>query len=150
MLLIIKTESIMAYYWYIIIIVVVGIVVFMFRRYKMFVSGIDTPESEKLLNFSDKNFSHQIKNGIVLIDFWAEWCQPCKIQGPIVSQLAEDNNDKNVKIGKLNVEKNPKVANMLGIRNIPTIIIFKSGKEVQRLVGLKNKKALGKSIAEFS
>jgi len=137
----------MAFYWYIIIILVLAIAIFMIQRYRMYMSGIDTPESKKLAKFTDKNFTHQIKNGIVLIDFWAEWCQPCKIQGPIVSQLAEDNIDKNVKIGKFNVENNPKFASQLGIKNIPTIIIFKSGKEANRLVGLKNKKALEKAIA---
>jgi len=136
----------MAYYWYIIIIIVLALVFFMIRRYQMFMKGINTPNSEKLVAFTDKNFSHQIKNGIVLVDFWAEWCQPCKIQGPIISQLAEENEDKNIKIGKLNVENNPKVAQKLGIKNIPTIIIFKSGKEANRLVGLKNKKALEKAI----
>ena len=136
----------MAYYWYIIIIIVLALVFFMIRRYQMFMKGINTPNSEKLVAFTDKNFAHQIKNGIVLIDFWAEWCQPCKIQGPIISQLAEENTDKNVKIGKLNVENSPKAAQQLGIRNIPTIIIFKSGKEASRLVGLKNKKALEKAI----
>ena len=136
----------MAYYWYIIIIIILVIAFLMIRRYRMFMKGIDTPNSEKLINFTDKNFSHQIKNGIVLIDFWAEWCQPCKIQGPIISQLAEENDDKNVKIGKLNVENSPKAAQQLGIKNIPTIIIFKSGKEANRLVGLKNKKALEKAI----
>ncbi|MCK5846638.1 MAG: thioredoxin [Bacteroidales bacterium] len=139
----------MAYYWYIIIIIVAALAFFMIRRYRMFMSGVDTPDSEKLLRFTDKNFSHQIKNGIVLIDFWAEWCQPCKIQGPIVSQLAEDNTDKNVKIGKLNVEKSPKAAQKLGIKNIPTIIIFKSGKEAKRMIGLKNKKVLEKAILEL-
>ncbi len=139
----------MAYYWYIIIIVIAVIVIFMIQRYRSFMSGIDTPESEKLARFTDKNFTHQIKNGIVLIDFWAEWCQPCKIQGPIVSQLAEDNEDKNVKIGKCDVEKNPKIAKQLGIMNIPTIVIFKSGKEAGRLVGLKNKKALEKAIDSY-
>ena len=139
----------MAYYWYIIIIIVAALAFFMIRRYRMFMSGVDTPDSEKLLRFTDKNFSHQIKNGIVLIDFWAEWCQPCKIQGPIVSQLAEDNTDKNVKIGKLNVEKSPKAAQKLGIKNIPTSIIFKSGKEAKRMIGLKNKKVLEKAILEL-
>ena len=139
----------MAYYWYIIIILVLAIAVFMIQRYRMYMSGINTPDSEKLAKFTDKNFAHQIKNGIVLIDFWAEWCQPCKIQGPIVSQLAEDNEDKNVKVGKFDVEKNPKIAQKLGIKIIPTIIIFKSGKEVNRLVGLKNKKALAKAVSEL-
>ena len=137
----------MAIYWYIIIGVILAVVIFAIVRYRSFMAGIDTPESEKMVVFTDKNIMQQTKNGIVLIDFWAEWCQPCKIQGPIVNQLAEENTDKNVKIGKFNVETNPKAGSKLGIKNIPTIIIFKSGKEVQRLVGLKNKKVLMAAIA---
>ncbi len=136
----------MAIYWYIIIGVILAVVIFVIVRYRSFMAGIDTPESDKMVTFTDKNIMQQTKNGIVLIDFWAEWCQPCKIQGPIVNQLAEENIDKHVKIGKFDVEKNPKAAGKLGIKNIPTIIIFKSGKEVQRLVGLKNKKALMTAI----
>ncbi len=136
----------MAIYWYILIGLILAVVFFAIYRYRSFMAGIDTPDSENLVIFTDKNIMEQTKNGIVLIDFWAEWCQPCKIQGPIVSQLAEENTNKNVKIGKFNVEKNPKAGNTLGIKNIPTIIIFKSGKEVQRIVGLKNKKTLMATI----
>ncbi len=111
-------------------------------------SGVGTEDSDKLVEFTDQNFKQQLKTKVVLIDFWAEWCQPCKIQGPIVSTVAEENNDNNVKVGKLDVEKNQKTAQQLGIRNIPTIIIFKDGKEFERLVGLKNKNVLKKSITK--
>lgn len=111
-------------------------------------SGVGTEESEKLVAFTDQNFKQHLKTKVVLVDFWAEWCQPCKIQGPIVSQVAADNEDDNVKVGKLDVEKNQKTAQQLGIRNIPTLIIFKNGKEFERLVGLKNKNVLNKAIAK--
>jgi len=133
---------------YIIIAVVIILAFLMIRRYRMFMSGVGTEDSDKLVEFTDQNFKQQLKTKVVLIDFWAEWCQPCKIQGPIVSTVAEENNDNNVKVGKLDVEKNQKTAQQLGIRNIPTIIIFKDGKEFERLVGLKNKNVLKKSITK--
>lgn len=133
---------------YIVIAVIVVLAFLMIRRYRMFMTGVTAEESDKLVTFNDQNFKQQLKTKVVLIDFWAEWCQPCKIQGPIVNQLAADNEDDNVKIGKMDVEKNQKTAQQLGIRNIPTLIIFKNGKEFERLVGLKNKAVLNKAIAK--
>jgi len=133
---------------YIVVAVIAVLAFLMIRRYRMFMSGVGAEESEKLVTFSDQNFKQHLKTKIVLVDFWAEWCQPCKIQGPIVNQLAADNEDNNVKIGKMDVEKNQKTAQQLGIRNIPTLIIFKDGKEFERLVGLKNKVVLNKVIAK--
>ena len=125
---------------------VVVIVFLMIRRYRMFMSGVGTVDSDKLVFLTDNNFKKQIKQGIVLVDFWAEWCQPCKIQGPIVSQLAEENTNENITIAKLDVEKNQQAAQQLGIKNIPTLIIFKNGKEFERIVGLKNKNVLKKAL----
>ncbi len=131
---------------YILIGLVVVIVFLMIRRYRMFMSGVGTVDSDKLVFLTDNNFKKQIKQGIVLVDFWAEWCQPCKIQGPIVSQLAEENTNENITIAKLDVEKNQQAAQQLGIKNIPTLIIFKNGKEFERIVGLKNKNVLKKAL----
>lgn len=131
---------------YILIGLVVVIVFLMIRRYRMFMSGVGTVDSDKLVFLTDNNFKKQIKQGIVLVDFWAEWCQPCKIQGPIVSQLAEENTNENITIAKLDVEKNQQAAQQLGIKNIPTLIIFKNGKEFERIVGLKTKNVLKKAL----
>ena len=131
---------------YIIIGVVGVIVLLMIRRYRMFTAGIGQEDSEKLVILTDQNYKYQLKNGVVLIDFWAEWCQPCKIQGPIISQLAEENTRDNVKIAKLDVEKNPRASQEFGIQNIPTILIFKNGKIADKVVGLKSKKALEKVL----
>ena len=136
-------------YWIIgISIVVLGLVAFMYRRYKMFAPALkgDHKDSEKLIKLNDKNFKVYTQKGVALVDFWAEWCKPCKMQGPIVSQLADDMSANGVKICKFNVEKNPKIAQKLGVKSIPTIIVFKNGKEVERLVGLKGKGALEKAM----
>ena len=77
-----------------------------------------------------------------MVDFWATWCGPCRRQGPIVEEIANENTDKKIKICKMDVDKNKATSNTFGIRNIPTIIIFKDGKEVKRLVGLQDKSLL--------
>lgn len=133
---------------YIITAAIVVLAFIMIRKYRMFMSGVGVEVSDKLVTFTDQNFKQQLKTKVVLVDFWAEWCQPCKIQGPIVNQVAAENDDDNVKIGKMDVEKNQNTAQQFGIRNIPTLIIFKDGKEFERLVGLKNKAVLNKAIAK--
>ena len=136
-------------YWIIgISVVVVALGVFMYRRYKMFAPALagDHKDSDKLIKLNDKNFKLYIKQGVSLVDFWAEWCKPCKMQGPVVSQLADELSANGVKICKFNVEKNQKISQKLGIKSIPTIIIFKNGKEVERMLGLKGKGALEKAM----
>ncbi len=109
-----------------------------------------TEDSKNIIILNDNTFYNRISGKIALVDFWAAWCQPCKIQGPIVNQLADDyaENEK-VKICKLDVETNKKIASKLGIRNIPTIIIFKNGKEIQRFVGIKTKSILNKALVKY-
>ena len=86
--------------------------------------------------FSDGNFESEVVESDlpVLVDFWAEWCGPCRMVGPILEQLAEEYNGK-IKMGKLNVDENNHVASQYAIRSIPTLIIFKGGEVVKQLVG---------------
>ncbi|HAA09567.1 MAG: thioredoxin [Syntrophomonadaceae bacterium] len=81
----------------------------------------------------------------VLVDFWAPWCGPCKVVGPVVDSLAADNEGKLV-VGKVNVDENKDLAAKFGIRGIPTLVIFKDGNEVQRMVGAQSKAQLQKAI----
>lgn len=87
------------------------------------------------------NFDAEIASGVTAVDFWAPWCGPCKMQGPILDKVAEQVGDK-VKIAKCNIDEAPTVASKLGIRSIPTIVIFGNGKETERLVGLQTEKTL--------
>ncbi len=103
------------------------------------------PESEKIVTLTDKNFQNQIKKGLVMVDFWAEWCMPCKVMGPVLNELAEDKNF-NATVAKLNVDHFQSVSRQFGIRGIPTIILFKDGKEVDRIVGVKPKDFLVKQV----
>lgn len=99
----------------------------------------------KEYTFTDNNFSEATAAGVTLVDFWAPWCGPCKAQGPIVEKLAENYENK-ARIGKMNVDESKQVAQTLGIRAIPTLIVFKDGKEVQRFTGLQNEDNLTSAI----
>jgi thioredoxin 1 len=92
---------------------------------------------------SDTSFdSEVIKAEVpVLVDFWAEWCQPCKMLAPIVADLAQEYGSR-VKVAKLDVDANPNIAGKFGVMSIPTLILFKGGEAVQRLVGYQPKSAL--------
>ncbi|OGL89046.1 thioredoxin [Candidatus Uhrbacteria bacterium RIFCSPLOWO2_02_FULL_49_11] len=98
--------------------------------------------------FTDENFdSEVIKSSIpVLVDFWAPWCGPCRIQGPIIEALAREQEGKSVKIGKLNVDENPQTAQSYNVMSIPTIIVFKDGQVAQQIVGVQQKDALKKAL----
>ena len=103
--------------------------------------------AENVQTFTDGNFDADVlKSGApVLVDFWAEWCGPCKRLGPTVDALATEYAGK-VTVGKLNVDENPKVSEKFQIRGIPTILIFKGGQIVESLVGLAQKEDLKKAI----
>lgn len=94
------------------------------------------------LEFTDENIKDIIKSGNpVVIDFWAEWCGPCRMVGPIVEELAKEYDGK-VVIGKMDVDNNTDTPNEYGIRNIPTILFFKGGELVDKQVGATQKAAL--------
>ncbi len=97
--------------------------------------------SEKVQTFTDGNFDDATKQGVVLVDFWAEWCGPCRRLAPTVDQLASDFDGRAV-VGKLDVDANPNVAARFQIRGIPTLLIFKNGALADTVVGLATKEDL--------
>lgn len=107
----------------------------------------DVPNSAKIKVLSDKVFGQQIKSGVVLVDFWASWCMPCKMMAPILNEVAEQAK-QGVTIAKLNVEQNQATASKYKVRSIPTMILFKDGKEMTRIVGVKPKDYVLKEIAK--
>jgi len=99
--------------------------------------------------FTDGNFEAEAitNGGVSVVDFWAEWCGPCRMITPIIEQLAGEYGDK-VKVGKLNVDENSAVSERYAIRSIPTILIFKDGEIVDRHVGTTTKAALQQKIEQ--
>lgn len=95
------------------------------------------------LEFTDANFEELVlkSDKPVIVDFWAEWCGPCRMVGPIVSQLGDEYDGKAV-VGKLNVDSNPGITSKYGIRNIPTILFFKAGERMDKQVGAVPKQVL--------
>lgn len=100
------------------------------------------------LQFNQQNFdSEVIKSEVpVLVDFWAPWCGPCKMQGPIIDEVAKIYEGKKVKIGKLNVDEAPQIASRFQVMSIPTLIIFKNGKPIEQMFGVQDKNILATKI----
>lgn len=104
-------------------------------------------DHQKILTLTDKNFSQQTKNKLVLVDFWASWCAPCRMMAPILNDVSEELNG-NSRVGKVNIEQYQSMAQKFKIRNIPTLVLFKDGKEINRFVGIKSKDFLLKEMAK--
>ena len=102
------------------------------------------------LNFTNSNFKEEVLQSKepVLVDFWATWCGPCRMMGPVVEEFANDYAGK-VKVGKVNVDEEPELAQEYGIMSIPTIIIFKEGKIVNQVVGARTKSDLEAILQDF-
>lgn len=110
----------------------IKMIVFSERRYIM-----------SVLEINKSNFESEVLNSDlpVLIDFWAAWCGPCKMFSPIVDSVAEEHSDK-LRVGKINIDEEPDLASQFGVVSIPTVVLFKGGKEAGRKVGLVPKQAL--------
>lgn len=102
-----------------------------------------------IVHFTDSNFKKEVLESDlpVLVDFWATWCGPCKMIAPIVEELAKEYHGK-IKVGKVNVDDNPKTATHYGIMSIPTLIFLKNGKVMDQLVGALTKSQLKNKIEE--
>lgn len=104
-------------------------------------------ENKQPKEVNSSNFKEEVLDSTlpVLVDLWAPWCMPCRMIGPIVEQLAEENKDK-LKVCKLNTDENQNIAAQYGIQGIPTLLFFKGGQEVDRLVGVSPKPIIQKKV----
>lgn len=101
------------------------------------------------VEFTNDNFKEKVldNKGVALVDFWAEWCGPCRVVGPVIEELAKQYDGK-VNIGKVNVDFNPEISMMYGIRNIPTILFVKGGQVVDKQVGAVPKSVLDAKVQQ--
>jgi len=108
---------------------------------------IPKDQTTDLIKYTDANFKKSVldKKGVIVVDFWATWCSPCKMVEPIIKELANDYPEK-INVGKLNVELEPIITKKYGIRSIPTILVFKDGEVIYKYVGVISKKELEKKI----
>jgi thioredoxin 1 len=105
-------------------------------------------DHKNILTLTDKNFQQLTKNKIVLVDFWASWCAPCRMMAPVLNEVANELSG-NYQVGKVNVEEFQSLAQKFKVRGIPTLILFKNGVEVNRFVGVKPKDFLLKQIQNY-
>lgn len=104
--------------------------------------------ADNVLTVTDATFQEEVESnsGLTMVDFWAVWCGPCRIVAPVVEQLAGEYGEKGLKVGKLDVDENPQTAARYGIRSIPTVLFFKDGEVVDRVVGAMPKPVFEQKI----
>jgi len=111
---------------------------------------MSTPKIEKPIVVSDRNFDQTVKNyPLIVVDCWAAWCAPCRAIAPIVEELAKEYSGK-VVFGKLNVDENPETTQRYGVMAIPTLLVMKEGKEVDRVVGILPKNQLEAKVNAYA
>jgi len=122
------------------------------RKKKMqeLMNQMSTPKIDKPIVVSDRNFDQTTKSyPLLVVDCWAAWCAPCRAIAPIVEELAKEYSGK-VVFGKLNVDENPETTNKFGVMAIPTLLVMKDGKEVDRVIGVVPKNQLESKVNAYA
>lgn len=113
--------------------------------FKIYDEGL-MANAQTILSLKQDNFDSTISQGVTLVDFYADWCGPCRMLTPVLEEIAKEMSDK-LKVGKLDIDQNQKIAGMFQVTSIPTMILFKNGKEVNRLVGLRDLEGLRQFVS---
>lgn len=129
----------------IIVVVFISLIVYNYQKLKKMPTA---PENPNIKHLTATTFSQHIKGGISIVDFWAEWCMPCKLMMPVLNELAADKN-LSIKVYKVNVDQQRTLAAKYNIKSIPSLLIFKNGKEVKRIIGAKTKDLIVKEIQKL-
>lgn len=124
--------------------VVLVLVVLITVNYFRMKNAKPVANSKKIKVLANKSFKAATKRGVVLVDFWAPWCAPCKIIAPTLNEIADSQSE--FMVAKVNVDHNQQLAQKFKVRNIPTMLILKDGKEAGRIVGVKTKRAILKEV----
>ncbi|BDP88491.1 thioredoxin [Enterococcus faecium] len=98
---------------------------------------------------TDKTFNEETDKGLVLIDFWATWCGPCRMQAPILDQLEQEYDEEEFRIAKMDVDENPETPQQFGIMSIPTLMLKKDGQVAEKAVGVHSKEQLRQMIDQY-
>jgi thioredoxin 1 len=133
--------------------IIIGLIItaFIVSRYIAMAKMKNTPlvaDHARVLTITDQNFQQQTKNKVVLVDFWANWCAPCRMMAPVLNDVATELKG-NSHVGKVDIQQYQLLVNQFKVRNIPTMILFKNGAEINRFVGIKSKDFLLKEIAKI-
>ena len=99
-----------------------------------------------VLKLNNANFDEAVKNGVALVDFYADWCGPCRMMAPILEAVAAEKED--LLVAKVNVDENAELASRYGVMSIPTLVVLEDGEEIKRIVGARPKEALLSEIEE--
>ena len=131
----------------VIAVLITSIIIFRYIAMAKIKNAPMVADHEKVLTLTDKNFQQQTKNKVVLVDFWATWCAPCRMMAPVLNDVASELSGSS-HVGKVNIEQYESLAQKFKVRSIPTLILFKNGAEINRFVGIKSKEFLLKEIAK--
>lgn len=129
------------------IIIAILFALYLFARVRMKNIPV-VADNEMILTLTDKNFQHQTKNKLVLVDFWASWCAPCRMMAPVLNEVASELKGSS-HVGKVNIEQYQSLAQKFQVRNIPTLILVKNGVEINRFVGIKSKEFLLQQMKKY-
>jgi len=111
-------------------------------------NAVSQTATSNIKTFTESNFNANIKSGLILVDFYADWCKPCKMMKPILEEVAGENKSK-ITIAGVNTDNNPTLSQKYNISGIPCMILFKDGKEVKRIVGYHDKAQLLEKLTDY-
>lgn len=127
------------------VLIIATFAIYMYMTYRKIRNTPEVEMHSTIRELTDANFAAQVKTGVTLVDFWASWCMPCKMMAPILNEVAEELGTT-ARVAKLDVDANNASAAKYGVRSIPTLVLFKNGKEINRFVGVKTKNFLVNEI----